>query len=372
MKFSSIPGLTTLKEKLIQSVQAHKVPHAQLFSGPEGVPNLPLAIAFANFLHCEDRDDNACGKCSACQKNFKYIHPDTHFIFPISNIKNEKDEDSFKANTLKRWREFLISNPYGNLNDWVTFYGGEDKNNIISKDASRDIIKTLSLKPFESQYKVMIIWQPETMHPSAANGILKILEEPPSHTYFLLVSNSPDQLMSTILSRTQRINVPYLSDQEIISFLIQNKGLEEGRAQKITTLSNGNLNVALSLSSQEENNYFQTFSQWMRLCFKNDTGSLVTLADEYHNLDKLHQKNILSYGLTMMRETLMDWSSSGLQRALGEELQFIQRFSKVMNLTKIEGCSQLFNQAQYHIERNGSAKMIFLDTSLKLAALLKS
>ena len=161
MRFADIPGLSEIKRKLIQSVQSNKMAHAQLVAGKEGALNLPLALAYATYIQCTDRKpDDACGECAACSKNLKYIHPDLHFVFPLSNIKNEKDVDRFKAEITKSWRSFLLAQPFGKLDDWTNFYGGENKQALISREESRSIIKTLSLKSFESPYKVMIIWQP--------------------------------------------------------------------------------------------------------------------------------------------------------------------------------------------------------------------
>src|SRR6478736_9172247 len=221
MKFSEIPGLTETKKLLTDSVQSNHIAHAQLFVGAEGALNLPLALAYATYLHCQNKGEDSCGTCSACSKNLKYIHPDTHFVFPLSNVKGDKDEDRFKAEILKSWRAFLLEQPYGNLDDWTNYYGGEDKQALISREESREIIKTLSLKPFESPNKVMIIWQPELMHLSAANGILKILEEPAPHTYFILVTNAADRLLPTIISRTQIVTVPLLDDETVEQHLVK-------------------------------------------------------------------------------------------------------------------------------------------------------
>lgn len=369
MNFASIPGLTESKKILTQAVKNNHIAHAQLFIGAEGALNLPMALAYATYLHCQNRnDDDACGQCPACSKSLKFIHPDTHFVFPLSNVKGDKDEEHFKAEILKSWRGFLKDHPFGNLDDWANYYGGEDKLALISREASREIIKTLSLKPFESTHKVMIIWQPELMHPSAANGILKILEEPSSHTYFILVTNAADKLLPTIISRTQLVTIPLLSDNEIENFIIEKYQVEGSKASKITHLADGNINLAIKLTSAEEDNNTQLFTEWMRACFKRNFGTLVTMAESYHSLDKLSQKNLMLYGLNMMRETLLKMEGADkIHRVRGEELKFIQDFSKVMDLKKIEKSYNLLNDASYHLERNGSAKMIFLDLSLKFA-----
>lgn len=373
MKFQEIPGLDDQKKILIDAVKSNHAAHAQLFVGAEGALNLPFALAYATYLHCENKGDDSCGTCPACSKNAKFIHPDTHFVFPLSNVKGDKDEERFKADITKSWRTFLLEQPFGNLDDWCNFYGGEDKLSIISRDASREIIKTLSLKAFESKSKVMIIWQPETMHPAAANGILKILEEPAPNTYFILITNAADQLMPTILSRTQIVTIPLLADAELESYLKEVKGQEESAARKIVQLADGNMNYALKLIGQEENNSTAFFTEWMRACFGHKYGALVTMAEEYHALDKLAQRNMMTYSINMMRETLLFYSGAEvINRTRGEEREFVERFSKVLDVNKIERSFLLLNDAGYHLERNGSAKMIFLDLSLKMAHTFKN
>lgn len=372
MRFKDIPGLAVVKQRLVQSVQSNKMAHAQLIAGKPGALNLPLALAYANFILCENRgNDDACGQCAACTKNNKYIHPDLHFVFPLSNLKNDKDADRFKAEITKSWRAFLLEQPFGNLDDWTNFYGGENKQALISRDESREIIKTLSLKSFESPYKIMIIWQPEYMHGSAANGILKILEEPPQHTFFLLVTNAADRLLSTIISRTQLIQVPLLNDDDMDAYLQSNTALKESERRNIIQIADGNLNLAMQLTEEEETINQDFFSHWMRACFKKNYAELVQMADDFHQFDKLNQRNILFYSIGMMRESLLFIAgSASISRSRGGELKFIQDFSKVLDILKIDKSQQLMSDAYYYLERNGSAKMIFLNLSLQLSELL--
>jgi DNA polymerase-3 subunit delta' len=372
MKFADIPGLSDVKELLIDAVKANHTAHAQLFVGAGGALNLPLALAYATYLHCQNKGEHdACGTCAACSKNAKFIHPDTHFVFPLSNVKNDKDEDRFKAEILKSWRSFLLEQSYGTLDDWTNYYGGEDKLALISREESREIIKTLSLKPFESPHKVMIIWQPELMHSAAANGILKILEEPPPQTFFILITNAADKLLPTIISRTQIVTVPLLHDEEVQSYLIEKHGVEQRKAEKIAQLAEGNLSLGVKLIDSEEDNNTQRFIEWMRACFRKNYGVLVSMADEYHSLDKLNQRSLITYSINMMRESLLNISGAAdMNRTRGDELKFVQDFSKVLTLDKVEKSFKLLNDAGYHLERNGSAKMIFLDLSLKLSRTL--
>lgn len=373
MNFAAIPGLTEIKKLLIASVKGNHIAHAQLFAGKAGALNLPLAIAYATYLHCQNKGPHdACGTCPACSKNLKYIHPDTHFIFPISNVKGDNDEERFKADMMKSWRQFLTEQPFGNVDDWTAFYGGEDKQAIISREEGREIIRTLSLKPFESTFKIMIIWQPEFMHPSAANGILKILEEPPVNTFFFLVTNAAGKLLPTIQSRTQAIQVPMLTDAEMNQHLEQLPQLEQEKREKIVQLAEGNVNFALKLMDSEEDNNQDNFAGWMRACFKKDYKDLLRLADEFHEWDKMSQRNFLHYGQTLMREVLLQLAGADpIKRSRGSELKFIQDFSKVMNVSKIESTNQLLDEAAFHLERNGSAKMIFFDISLQLAGIIQ-
>lgn len=369
MQFSSIPGLQGAKSMLMEAVKSNHIAHAQLFAGAEGALNLPMALAFATYLHCENKTDtDSCGVCAACSKNNKYIHPDTHFVFPLSNVKGDKDEDRFKAEILKSWRSFLLEQPIGNLEDWTNYYGGEDKQALISREGSREIIKTLALKPFESQHKVMIIWQPELMHPSAANGILKILEEPAAHTFFILVTNAAESLLPTIISRTQIVTIPLLEDETVKNHLVAHYNVEATKAAKIATLAEGDLNHALKLIESEADDNTRQFTEWMRACFKKSYNTLVPIAEQFHGLDRLSQKNMLKYSMHAMRESLLYISGAHTMcRAQGEEHKFLKDFSKVMTLEKIEKSFTLMNDANYHLERNGSAKMIFLDLSLKIA-----
>jgi DNA polymerase III subunit delta' len=373
MKFSEIPGLSETKKLLTDSVKSSHIAHAQLFVGAEGALNLPLALAYASYLHCENKGEDVCGTCSACSKSLKYIHPDTHFVFPLSNVKNDKDDERFKADILKAWRVFLLEQPFSDLDAWTTSYGGEDKQALISREESREIVKALSLKPFESKYKVMIIWQPELMHPSAANGILKILEEPAAHTYFILVSNAADKLLPTIISRTQLISIPLLPDSEVETFLIDRKTVDPKKAARLAKLADGNLNFALTLSENEEDDNAQFFADWMRACYNSRrTGDLVTMAEDFHQLDKMKQRNMLHYGMDMMRESLLSLAgASELHRSRGEEFDFIKKFSNQLSVPMVEKSFKLMSDATYHLERNGSAKMIFLDLSLQLAKTIR-
>lgn len=374
MLFSDIEGLHEVKRHLINSVAKNHLAHAQLFVGPEGSANLAMALAFATYLNCENpQEDDACGKCASCIKTIKLIHPDLHFVYPVSASKKSGSKDLVSTTFITEWRSFVKEQPYGLISDWSNVYGGENKQGNISKLESRHIIKNLSLKAFEGKYKIMIIWMPEYMHPSAANGILKVLEEPPEKTIFLMVANDMEKLLSTILSRVQKIKIPAFSDLELESYLKNKYGVESTRARQIVHMTDGNLNEALRLLDHTEDDTHKMFRDWMRFCFTRDFTKMVEWAEHYQKMNKIAQKSLLLYGLTMMRETLIaNYSPGNLQRLQGEELDFVKNFSKVINADKMEKITDNLNQAYYHLERNANPKILFTDLSLVIAGVIRT
>lgn len=371
MQFSSFPCSVDLKDRLIRSVRDSKVPHALLFQGKTGALNLPLALAFSTYLHCEQRTEtDSCGTCASCTLNRKFIHPDTHFAYPVGNMKSalgESDDDKVRNDLLKTWREFLLKEPFGSADDWLEFYGGQDKQPSITREAGREIIRALSLKPFQSQVKVMLIWQPEMMHPSAANGLLKILEEPPPHTYFLLVSSQAQQLLPTILSRTQIVTVPLTADDDIRAQLRKNGVSDGDQMEKAIGLAEGDLNSALHLVREVDGPEVQLLQEFLRCSFRLDPSRLLPMSEEFHSADRMDQRIFMEHGLMVIRETLLALSGAEhLHRARGSEQEFIRKFSAVMSINRVGRLMTLFNDSLYQLERNGSAKMIFMDLALSV------
>ena len=372
MQFAAIPGLSEVKSRLVQAVNHSHMAHAQLFLGPEGSGNLSLAMALATFVNCNNQQEtDSCGVCASCKKNAKFIHPDVHFIFPVSSTAKVSGKDVMSASFMKEWREFMSDNPYGSLQDWTKVYGGENKQVNISKAESKHIIQTLSLKSFEGAYKVMLIWLPEYMHPSAANGILKILEEPAERTLFLLVAHDAEKLLTTILSRTQRLQVPGFTTDDIQGELTKKFQLDEQKARHIANLSDGDLNLAFHFVTETEDDTHQLFSDWMRSCYSRDLTELVAWAERFHRGNKLWQKTFLQYGLTIVRETMVAHYGSRDLSKLPGETEFIKKFSQVIAPVKLDQIAYELNQAFYHLERNASAKILFMDLSLEVSSLIK-
>ncbi|HSI74968.1 MAG TPA: hypothetical protein VK957_03700 [Lunatimonas sp.] len=376
MLFSSIPGLEETKSKLIQAIRQDHLAHALLIHGPEGSAALPMAFALASFINCENpSEEDSCGVCSSCQKLGKLIHPDLNFSFPSPSISNKDgDEDGEKkVDILKLWRTFAINHPYGNLHDWVNSIG-INKQLSISKGAAKQLIQTLSLKSFEGGYKIMLIWYPELMHPFAANAILKILEEPPEKTLFLLVSHHPEQLLTTIMSRTQKIAIRGFTDEEIKTHLVVSGICNQAVADQLTPLADGNLREAYRLSDQVVDQNTAHFKDWMRECYSLNINELNSRLDRFTEQDKEGQKNLLLTGINVLRECLLDSSQlKKLMRTAPEDLQFIEKFGRnTLTSTKILGLYGKLSDAHYHLERNANPKILFMDLSLQVATILKS
>ncbi len=371
MFFRDIEKQESIKKILLHAVGKNHIPHAQLFLGQPGSPNLALAMAFASYLVCENKlEDDACGTCAACSKSRKFIHPDIHFIFPVATTKKiTKEPISSLFNT--EWRTFLHENIYGGLKDWATSIEVENKTCQISKEESRTIIKDIYLKPFEASFNLFIVWLPESMHPSAANALLKVLEEPPQHTLFLLVSHDYENILSTILSRTQLITIPSYSTNEIKTILETKYQFASTKAASVAYLADGNLNEAIQLAQEVEADHHQLFRDWMRLCYSKDYTQLIEWADLFQGLARQDQKNLLLYGLHTFRECLLVITNcSPLLRTSEKEIEFIKKFSQVLTVQKIHNLSEKLNQAIYHLERNGNGKITFLDLSIELSQII--
>ncbi len=376
MLFSSIPGLDETKEKLVQAIQKNHLAHALLFHGPEGSANLLTALAVATYVNCENRgESDACGQCGSCQKMKKLIHPDLSFTFPLpGSLMKEDDEDKGKkVDILSPWRNFVLQFPYGNLQDWIYHNGFEKKQLNISKAAAKQIIRTVSLKSFEGGYKIILIWMPELLHTAAANALLKVLEEPPEKTLFLMVSTQPEKLLTTILSRTQKVLVRAYSDEEVKNNLIAEGLCSQEGARHIAPLANGNMREAYRLAEQVVDENTAKFGNWMRCCYSLSIESIVSLSDNFHTTDKEAQKGLLLTGLNILRECLLQRSQlEDLMRTPPEDKDFIKKFSlNALTENKIMHMYRLLNEAHYHLERNANAKIIFADLSFNLARVIR-
>lgn len=376
MLFSSIPGLEEVKEKIIQAVRNNHLAHALLFHGPEGSPNLKMALALATYLHCEyPGDQDACGVCPSCQKMAKLVHPDISFSFPQPGEGKEKDEEEEKKKVdfTASFRNFAINTPYGSVSDWIYLNDFEKKQLNISKAAARQIIKILSLKSFEGGYKIMLIWSPEYMHTAAANALLKILEEPSEKTIFLLVTSQPEQLLTTILSRTQKIMVRAFSDEEIMDHLVKEELCSREVATQIAPLADGNMREAYRMIDQVEDENTAMIRDWFRVCYSIQINEMMAFVDNFSTRDKEAQKSLLLSAINVIREVLLDKSQRyELMRSAESDRDFIHKLGvHVLDEDKMLKIYELINQAYYYLERNANAKILFADLSFKIARILK-
>jgi DNA polymerase III subunit delta' len=381
MKFTDIAGQTRIKNYLLQTVRNNRVSHAQLFHGPGGSGKLAIAIAYAQYINCENKQvltegelrGDSCGICPSCVKYNKLAHPDLHFFFPIAATKDVKKPISVEF--LNKWRNFLISRNYiVTLNDWYEEIGMENKQGIINAEDCNEITRLLSYKAYESEYKIVIIWFVEKLFHSAAPKILKILEEPPEKTLFILICENTDQILNTIFSRTQLVKIPKLTDRDIINVLSRDHQCSEIDARKIAALCDGNMELACRLvnENEEEDFNFINLRKWLRMCYKSDIPELAKFTEEIAKISRERQKSFLSYALRVTRHCiLLNFRLDPLVRLEGEENTFVHQLSPFFNPSNGPLITEEINKAIFHIERNANAKILFMDLSLILARLLK-
>ncbi len=375
MLFKDIIGQEKIKNKLIQTVRDNRVSHAQLFLGPEGSGKFALAIAYAQYICCtKKQNQDACGACPSCVKFNNLAHPDLHFIFPVNTTKDHKDKVQSK-DLIKNWREFILENNYfPALNTWYEKIGIENKQGIINKHDGNEIIKTLGYKSYESEYKIMIIWMVEKIYHAVAPKILKILEEPPDKTLFILIAENQDQIINTILSRTQIIKIPKLDEKSILKATIKITNCTEKDAKNAANIANGNLITSLKYIQQSESDKFnfESFRKWMRLCFKDNIIEINTFINDMAKKNREELKSFLAYASKVTRNCLlMNYGDASLVKLNDEERTFVNDFSPFINSANARQFTEAFNNAYLYIERNAFPSIVLMDLSLKSIRLLK-
>ncbi|MGV3706996.1 MAG: ATP-binding protein [Arcticibacter sp.] len=368
MLFSEIVGQKDIKRQLIRTVAEQRISHARLFLGPEGSGSLALAVAYAQYISCENRQpEDSCGECSSCRKYNRLIHPDLHFSYPFFAKHKEDTALSF----IEEWREAFIRNPYLNLDEWRLQLDADNKQANINIAECHQIIRKLSMKPFESEFKVLIMWLPEYLD-KEGNTLLKIIEEPPQKTLFLLVAQNQDQILNTILSRTQLLKINRLSDEDVRQHLIDKVHVPALQAERISYLSEGSVQMAIQLSREENDNTFGRFTEWLRNSFGNKGLQLIEFSESASKWGRENQKNFLRYGSKLLREVMMVLSGAENLIHLPEnEKEFVVKFSRSVDLNKTEALISEIEKAHYHIERNANPKILFLDVSLQFTRILK-
>jgi DNA polymerase-3 subunit delta' len=365
MQFKDVVGQNELKFHLVKDVDHDKISHAQLFLGKAGHGGLPLALAYVQYIFCQNKiEQDSCGVCPSCRKVSDLQHPDLHFSFPVVQA-NGKKSDLF----IKEWRQQLKENPYFDLSTWTEKIDDKGRKPIISVEEGQEIIKKLSLKSFEGGYKIVIIWMAEEMNTIASNKLLKILEEPPARTLFLLLADSQESLLQTILSRTQTVQIPRISNTNLVQYIQNKHQLDISAATSLTSLAEGDLievENLLSLSHDKDSNR-DLFIQLMRVCFKKDVLAMMDWADNAGGIGKEKQKMFLRYALHMFRQSLLkNYGTTQLSRTSKEEEDFLKNFAKFITGNNITGFVETFNDAHYHIDRNAHAKILFTELTFKV------
>lgn len=368
MYFRDVIGLHDVKKHLIESVQDGFIPHARIFYGPEGVGKLPLAIAYARYLNCTNRRaDDACGECPSCHKFNKFAHPDLHFVFPV--VKSKVSDEY-----LPEWREFLSSNHYFNLGNWLSFIDAQNAQGLIYAKESDEIIRKLNLKVYEAHYKVMIIWLPEKMHESCANKLLKLIEEPPANTVFLLVSEDRENVLQTIWSRCQPLQIRAIEGEEMVAAIENSFTIDHKQANAYARIANGSFTRAIELitSSEERAQQLEQFKEMMRASVSRNIKKIKEVSGQLAGIGRERQKEFILYSLRLFREFFVsNLNIPDIVYLNSDEQQFGVRFAPFINESNIERFNEEFTLAYRQIEQNGNAKIIFLDLCLKVTVLLK-
>lgn len=374
MKFSDIPGHSEVKQRLRHLVDSRKVPHSLLLEGPEGSAKFALARAFTQYLHCQNKtpQGDSCGVCPACVQHQTFNHIDTFFSFPI--VKRGSNKITISDDYLDIFREFISENPFMDFSLWLEALDHPSSQPSIYVDEGSELLRKLNFKAKVSEYKVVLIWQPERMRAETANKLLKLIEEPHADTIFIMTSAKPNEILPTIYSRTQRISVKRLSDNEIQDFL-SNRGISPEYASSIAKMADGNLNSALRLSSKENesSSFLALFADLMRRGFKRDLPALRKWANEMGAKNREQQIEFVDYCAYLFRENLLLNTSAGkyISTMTREEANFSERFHPFVNSRNVLGLFNAMNDAKRDIAANGNGKIIFFDIALKVLMLIK-
>ena len=374
MTFNDIIGQEEVKQHLIRLLKENMLPHAIMFCGPKGAGKLPLALAYAQMLLCQNPTDNgACGACSDCLMSMLWTHPDLHFAFPI--YKGKSSDKPVSDDFLQEWRDQLNSSPYFDTEDWLEDIGAENQQIVIYVQESDNLQRKLALKSSQGGRKVVVIWLPERMNEQTGNKLLKLIEEPPLGTHFLLVSQEPDLVLGTIQSRVQRINVPALPEEVISQALQGRHSMQKDDADLLAHIAQGSYTEALKRMQRdsEQQMFFELFKQLMRDSYARRIKEMQQWSLTVAELGRERQKRMLDYFQQQLRENFIYNFHKPQINFLGrEEETFSTRFAPFINERNVVGIMNELSDAGRDIAQNVSARMVFFDLALKMIVLLKN
>ncbi|MEI7523498.1 MAG: DNA polymerase III subunit [Mariniphaga sp.] len=373
MQFKDVIGQESTKQKLIQAVAEDRIPHAQLLVGPQGNGKLALAVAFAQYINCTHKIGNdSCGECSSCRKYSKLIHPDLHFTLPV--IKTSAIDKPTSSDYMTKWRSYFLENPYPQYEKWMQLIADENKQGAIYVDEARDLIRKLNQKSYEAEYKVSIIWLPETMNITCANKILKILEEPPEKTLFILISEAEEKLLTTIRSRCQFIRIPKISDNDLQVALAPMAASTDTNPATIARLSRGNYFLAMELMQSDEMRRFNLlqFISLMRNGYGRKLAEILSWSEEMATIGRVRQMSLLKYCGELLRENFLhNLKEPDLIYMDDQELEFSKKFSPFINEKNVMLLFREFESAYTDISSNGNGRLVFTDLGLKVSKLIR-
>lgn len=369
MQFKEIIGQEKIKKAMIGAVLQDRVPHALMIIGKDGNGSLPLAIALSAFLNCTDRSESdSCGECNSCKKHKGLIHPDLHFVFPTFNKgSNPASTNDYMA----EFREMVMENKYCNTQDWKDKIVSENKALNINTKQCREMIKSMSFKTFEGEFKVMVLWLPEYLK-EQGNILLKMIEEPAPKTVFMLCTSESDKILTTILSRTQLLHLQTPTVEGLEALLVQSKGLEKALANNIALLADGSINRAFKLLDHVEDSQFGPLREWLQSCFKGNVAEMSKLVNDLALKGREDLKSYLQYGMHILRACIVEPYKVNENRLTPEEGTFVANLSKFFAGKNGEKAYECFNNALYWVERNGNVKIVLFDLSLELNKIFKN
>ena len=375
MLFKEIIGNNSVKKQLIEAVRNNRISHAQLFSGKSGSAKLALALAYAQFLNCENRTTvDSCGICSSCLKFNNLSHPDLHLVIPV--LKTKEVQKPVSDHFIGKWRDFITNNYYGSLNGWIDSFGTENKTGqqgTMYKDEANNIHKKLSLKNYEAEYRVVLIWMPERMNLEVSNKLLKLFEEPPKGTIFLLITENTNQLLPTIISRLQSIKIADFTAEDIVNHFGE-QALSLEKAKQLRNLTNADLEKITQILEDKEGelDLFSDFSVWMRLTYKMDVQGISKWVDNLSLKGRKQQNLFLSYAIKMVRECLIyNFASDTLLKTNENEFAFLTKFSPFIHEENSVMITEKLEESIKAINRNANAKILFFELSLQMVKFLR-
>ena len=377
MKFQEVIGQGEAKQRLVKLVEEGRVPHAMLFTGPKGCGKMAMAMAFASYLLCANRHDgDSCGTCPQCIMLRKWAHPDLHFTYPV--IKQSGTTSDYKPvsdDFSKEWHDLLADGPYFTIEQWLLAMGTTTQQAIMTVKEADAISHKLSLRSSQGGYKVSLIWLPERMREDTANKLLKMIEEPPSQTVFILVSENPAALLETIRSRTQLFGMHRIAIEDIELALVQKRGIDEEPAKKLARFAEGSWLKALdALDAESENREFLTdFISLNRLSFSRDVKGLAKWSQDVTKYGREKQKRMLAFFLRMTRESFMcNCHIPQLTYLTTQEENFVKKFAPFMNENNVMEMAEVFSEAIRDIGQNANARIVFFDVALQSTKLIRN